>query len=95
VNMRTIRRIALRGCLVLLALAAFTYAADDLWVRYRGRPAEKIRVAVVYAELDRYDKVEYSAGPLVMQTCIDALLPHCGSNPCWYLRRHTLQQIGP
>jgi len=43
--------------------------------------------------VNHWNQVEYSVGPSVMQTCVDALMPHFGYTPCWYLRRHTYQQI--
>ena len=93
--MRTIGRMALRGCLVLVSLAALTYVADDFWSRFRRRPVEQIKVDRIYAAVNQWNQVEYSIGTPVMETCIDALMPHFGYTPCWYLRRHTIRQIGP
>ena len=93
--MRTIRRIALWGCLILVGLTALTYLADDLWARSRGRPVEQIKIDRVYADVNHWNQVEYSIGTPMMETCIDSLMPHFGYAPCWYLRRHTLRQIGP
>lgn len=93
--MRTIRRIALWGCLALVSLTAVMYVADDLWVRSRSRPVEQIKVGRLYAAVNQWNKVEYSVGTPIMETCVDALMPHFGYTPCWYLRRHTIQQIGP
>jgi hypothetical protein len=93
--MRTIGRIALRGCLALVSLAIVTYAADDLWARSRGRPTEQIKVDRVYAAVNHFNQVEYSIGTPIMETCIEALMPHFGYTPCWYLTRHTLREIGP
>jgi hypothetical protein len=93
--MRTIRKIALWGCLALLGLTAFIYVADDLWARFRGRPTEQIKVGRLYAAVNHWNEVEYSVGTPIMETCVDALLPHFGYTPCWYLQRHTIQQIGP
>jgi hypothetical protein len=93
--MRTIRKIALRGCLAVAGLAALIYAADDLWARYRGRPVEQVQVGRLYAAVNQFNQVEYSVGTPVMMTCLDALLPHFGYPACWYLRRHNIQQIGP
>jgi hypothetical protein len=93
--MRTIRKLALRGLLVLAGVTVFTYAADDLWTRYRGRPVERMKVDRYYAAVNHWNEVEYSVGTPVMQTCVDSLMPHFGYTPCWYLRRHTLQKIGP
>jgi len=93
--MRKILKVARRICLALLGLAALVYAGDDLWARLRGRPVEHIKVGLYYAAVNRWDEVEYSVGTPVVQTCVDALLPHFGNTPCWYLRRHTIQQVGP
>jgi len=91
--MRTVRKILLRGCLALIALAVFVYAADDLWTRSRGRPTEQMKVDRYYAMLDRWNQIEYSTGSPIVQTCVDALMPHFGYEPCWYLRKHTLQEV--
>ena len=83
------------GCLFLVSLAVLIYVADDLWSRYRKRPVEHIKVDRVYADVDHWDHLEYSIGTPIMETCIDALMPHFGYTPCWYLKRHTIRQIGP
>lgn len=93
--MRTIGKIALWGCLGLAALAASMYAADDLWARFRGRPVERIRIGRLYIAVNHWNQVEYSVGTPVMETCVDALMPHFGHTPCWYLRRHTIEQVRP
>jgi hypothetical protein len=92
--MRSFRKILLRGCLALACLTASIYGGEDLWVRFRGRPVEHVKVDRVYAAMNRWNEVEYSVGTPVMETCIDALMPHLGYVPCWYLRRHTFQQVG-
>lgn len=83
------------GGLVLVSLAAFIYLGDDLWARYRGRPVEQMKVGRLYAAVNHFNEVEYSVGTPVMETCVDALMPHFGYTPCWYLRRHDIRQIGP
>jgi hypothetical protein len=93
--MRTIRKIALWVCLVLVSLTAVVDVVDDLWARFRGQPVEQIKVGRLYAAVNHFNEVEYSVGTPVMETCVDALLPHFGYTPCWYLQRHTIQQIGP
>jgi len=60
----------------------------------RGRSVEQMKVDRVYAAMHHWNQVEYSLGTLIMQTCVDALMPHFGYVPCWYLPRHTLQHIG-
>jgi hypothetical protein len=93
--MRTIRRIAVWGSFALLSLSGLIYLSDDLWARFRGRPVEHIQVGRIYAAVNHYNQVEYSVGTPAIETCVEALLPHFGQAPCWYLRRHTIQQIGP
>jgi hypothetical protein len=93
--MRTIRKFTLWGCLVVVGLTALLYGVDALWVRHRGRPVEQIKIGRLYAAVNHFNQVEFSVGSPVMQTCVDALMPHFGYTPCWYLRRHTIQQIGP
>jgi hypothetical protein len=83
------------GGLALVSLAALVYLGDDLWARYRGRPVEQMKVGRLYAEVNHFNELEYSVGTPVMETCVDALLPHFGYTPCWYLRRHDIRQIGP
>jgi hypothetical protein len=93
--MRTIRRIALWGSFALLSLSGLIYLGDDLWTRFRGRPVEHIQIGRVYAAVNHYNQVEYSIGTPAIEICVEALMPHFGHTPCWYLRRHTIQQIGP
>ena len=93
--LRTIRKTALVGCLALVSLTVVIYLADDLWARYRGRPVEQMKVGRLYAAVNHFNELEYSVGTPVMETCVDALLPHFGYTPCWYLRRHDIRQIGP
>ena len=83
------------GCLALVSLAALIYLGDDLWARYQGRPVEQMKVGRLYAAVNHFNELEYSVGTPVMETCVDALMPHFGYTPCWYLRRHDIRQIGP
>lgn len=92
--MRSYRKILLRGCVALIGFTAVVYAADDIWARVRGRPVEQVKVDRIYAAMNRWNEVEYSVGGVIMETCVDALAPHFGYKPCWYLKRHTLEQIG-
>lgn len=91
--MRASAKILLKAGAVLLGVALFAYLADDIWSRMRGRPVEQMKVDRYYSMLDRWNQIEYSPGTPINQTCVDALMPHLGYVPCWYLRRHTLQQV--
>ena len=83
------------GGLVLAGLAVLAYAADDLWARHRGRPVEQVKVGMLYADVNHWNEVEYSVGTPVMETCVDALMPHFGYTPCWYRKKHNIRQVGP
>ncbi len=83
------------AAVAVMSLAALIYAGDDLWARHRGRPVEQMKIGRLYAAVNHFKELEYSVGPPAMETCIDALLPHFGYPPCWYLRRHDIRQIGP
>jgi len=90
---RTVSKILLWGCLAFVVLTVLSYGVDDLWARVRGRPLEQMKVDRVYLAMNHWNQVEYSLGTPIMQTCVDALMPHFGYVPCWYLRRNTLQQV--
>ena len=92
--LQSVRKIVLWGCLALAGLTASIYAGDDLWARLQGQPKEQMKVGRFYAAMNHWNQVEYSVGTPIMETCVDALMPHFGYVPCWYLRRHTIQQVG-
>ena len=92
--MRNAKRIGMWLFVALPAMGLIAYTGDGLWARQHGTPTEEMKIGRVYAAMNHWNQVEYSVGPSVMETCIDALMPHFGYVPCWYLRRHTIQQIG-
>jgi len=92
--MRKVWRTVWRGCLAVAAFVALLYGAEDVYARLRGRPTEQVKVDQYYTEVNHYNELEYSAGSEVTETCVDALMPHFGHRPCWYLKRHTLQHLG-
>jgi hypothetical protein len=83
------------GCLALVGLAGLAWVAEDLWARHRGRPVEQVKVGMLYAAVNHWNEVEYSVGAPVMETCVDAVMPHFGYAPCWYRKKHNIRQIGP
>ena len=82
-------------CIAILGLMALVYGGDDLWARARGKPVEQVKVGRYYAAVNHWNEIEYSVGTPSVETCVDALLPHFGHRPCWYVKRHPIQQIGP
>jgi hypothetical protein len=92
--LRKTGKIVGRGCLAVAAFGALIYGAEDVYARLRGKPTEQVKVDQYFTEVNHYNELEYSAGSEVLETCVDALLPHFGYKPCWYLRRHTLEHKG-
>ena len=91
--MRYVRR-ALIGIPVALALV---YAGDDLAARLpipRGRePLGSVHVRTYYAIPQKNRRTEFYMGDRQTVTCVHALFPHFGYQPCWYLERRKLQRI--
>ncbi len=92
----SLRQIALRSLLAILALAAIAYAADYGVFEYRLATKRQPFGTVT---VEHYDAVEHKDGraelifePPVQQTCVHSLFPHAGDPPCWYLTRHTEQK---
>jgi hypothetical protein len=81
-----------RVLLGLLVVAVLTYAAD--WIVWRVKLARGAGYSTV--QVDQYlgtalkgNKEEYDYLGTAQQSCAVALFPHGGSQPCWWLRRHT------
>jgi hypothetical protein len=91
--MRAITR-AVAGVVVALALA---YAADAAWVFLRttnGRlPTRSVQVHVMLAVPQKNNRVEFIPGGTESQLCLQALFPHSGLEPCWYVERHTRREV--
>jgi hypothetical protein len=65
----------------------------DVWLIRgdRGHPGgATVKVDQVYAIRNRWDVVEYSIGKAKTERCVNALMPHFGAWPCWYVKSHTL-----
>jgi hypothetical protein len=85
-----------RVILVVLALFALFYAGDYASVRLRipGRnPFGSVTVTITYSVMKKDGKPDYYFQPPQAETCVRSIFPHLGYTPCWYLRRHTSQQI--
>lgn len=86
-----------RFALCLAALLALVYLADYASVRFqipRSRnPLGSVTVQVSYAVTKKDGKPDYYFQPPQAETCVRSIFPHLGYTPCWYLSRHTNQQI--
>jgi hypothetical protein len=80
----------------VLALILF-YVADDLSARF-GIPGHRPTFSTLQVErqLDvpqKNKQTEFYFDPPVDQACVNAVLPHFGVEPCWYLKRHQNVQV--
>jgi hypothetical protein len=77
-----------------LAGAALLYAADAVVLRARGQKGYgKVTVNRYDVIPEKNGKVEFDYEPSADETCVRAMFPHQTYAPCWYLARHSEQQI--
>jgi len=80
--------------LIALIAAAAVYGLDDLSARL-GVPARPrfstFTITRLYRVNEKFNKFSFVPMPSVEQQCVNALFPHSGSMPCWYLESHTTQ----
>jgi hypothetical protein len=90
-----LRRIFIGIVLAALGTAALAYGLDD--VIFRTRAATKrnaygtVMVNHYTAVLQKNGKTTMTFDPPQPWTCVNALFPHQGWLPCWYLSKHTEQ----
>ncbi len=82
--------------MTLIAIFALVYVAD--WVGLQGRErggSAHGTVMVDNADVvkEKGGKVEYFFNPPQPTPCVRALFPHEGQPACWWLARHSDQQI--
>ncbi len=84
----TVRFVVLAGALL--------YGGDYVSLRYRipsREPFGSVMVRRSYAIPLKDRKTEFTFDPPAPEACVNALFPHFGDPPCWYLRRHTRQVV--
>lgn len=91
-----LRRIFLGVVLFILGTAMLTFGIDfglfRLRVASNREPYGSVVVSHYYAVLQKSGKTQFIFDPPAPQTCVNALYPHAGMQPCWYLRRHPEQR---
>ena len=82
------------ACAAGLTLVA--YAVDYAVFRYRvaanRQPFGQITVSSYDAVLQKNGKTQFIFDPPAPEACVNALFPHSGMKPCWYLSRHPEQR---
>ncbi len=81
-------------CILAAALLAFgvDYGVFRIRVAAKWAPYDSVIVRHYYAVTLKNGKTEFIFDPPASQTCVNALFPHAGLLPCWYLRRHPEQR---
>lgn len=91
-----LRRFFLAILLGFLGAAILAFGIDFLVFRIRvatNRQAYgSVAVNHYYAVLQKNGKTQFIFDPPQAETCVNALFPHAGSPPCWYLSRHPDQR---
>jgi len=94
--------LARRTLLLIVALSAIVYAGDYAVVRLRasyprlGNAFGSVQVVRLLAIPLKNGRTEYELDalhPEVTVTCVRALFPHLGCQPCWYVRRQSQKPI--
>ena len=91
-----IRRVVSGSVLFLLGTALLMFGADLGLFRVRvaanRNPYGSVVVRRTYAVLQKNGKTQFIFDPPAPENCVNALFPHSGMQPCWYLRRHPEQR---
>jgi len=82
--------------LIVLGTALLACGVDLGLLRLRvstnRNPYGSVVVSRSYAVLQKNGKTQFIFDPPAPESCVNALFPHSGMQPCWYLRRHPEQR---
>jgi hypothetical protein len=95
-------KIVRRALAAAVALVATVFAVDYATLRLRaayprlGAAYDSVQMERLYAIALKNGRTEYELDaqqPEVTVSCVRALFPHQGLQPCWYLRRNSQKPI--
>lgn len=88
-----LKRVLAITVLSVLAITILAYVIDYAVFRYRvaanRQPYGQVMVQSYDAVGEKNGKTEFIFNPPENQTCVHALFPHSGYEPCWYLQSHS------
>jgi len=91
-----LRRYFFLALLTLAALAALAFGLDYCVFKIRALTNHhaygSVMVNHYYAVAQKNGKTGLYFDPPAPRTCVNALFPHAGAQPCWYLSRHPDQR---
>ncbi len=100
--MNNLGNLARRAAVLAVALAAVVYAGDYAVVRLRAAyprlgnafgAVQMVRLLAIPLKNGRVDYELDAQQPEATVTCVRALFPHLGYQPCWYVRRQSQKLI--
>ena len=81
---------------LLVGIMILAFAVDLGFFRLRVTahrdPYGSVVVSHYYAVAQKSGKTQFIFDPPGPETCVNALFPHSGMQPCWYLKRHPEQR---
>jgi hypothetical protein len=87
-------RISVAALITLASMFVALYAGDYLVLRYRiavhGPDAATSGVPTFYAAPLKNGRMSVYYDEPQMQTCVRSIFPWLGYEPCWYVKRHTI-----
>ncbi len=84
----------LQRILILLVVGpGVAYLGDWAVVVMRGNPTRNVKIRQYMAIPQKGNKLQYAPADSTVEECVEALFPHGGDRPCWYVSGHTLRQI--
>jgi len=91
-----LRQVFLGLLLFVLGTSILAFGVDfgvfRLRVAANRNPYGSVVVSHYYAVLQKNGKTQFMFDPPAPETCVNALFPHSGMEPCWYLSRHPEQR---
>jgi hypothetical protein len=90
-----LKRLLAIGLTAILTLTLVAYGIDYAVFRYRvanNRAFGQVMVQSYDAVAQKSGKTQFLFNPPQAQTCVNALFPHAGYTPCWYLQKHPEQR---
>ncbi len=96
-NGKRIKKICFRVVGGLVLMLALGYGVDYGILQYRvaakRNPTSQVTVQVYYAVRLKNGKTEYDFDQPKPVDCVNAVFPHLGMTPCWYLRRNPQKRV--
>lgn len=80
------------AAIVLILLLPCLYFAD--YSVAKNKPLGSVEIRPFYAIHQKNGRTEFDYSvPPETQSCVASVLPHLGSNPCWYVTTHKTRKI--